>query len=276
MLEIQENVTVADTETRERAIREWLSPPDPSTNYQRGRKSRHALTGEWFSKGEAFKRWRLSTESSNVIWLHGKAGSGKTVLSTTIITELLPLREAPGKICLAYFFFDFNDSGKLKSSHMLRSVVSQLCWRSPVSLGEAESLMAGYSDGQDQPSDQDLLELLHRIVQQTDSTYIVVDALDESSDLEQSLEVLSSIHSWDLSCVHLLCASRWTVTISDMMKTLTKHGNIIGIQTHVVNEDIATYVSERLKTDPKLQRWHSRPDIQQEIHKALTSKADGM
>ncbi|KAI9455297.1 hypothetical protein F5148DRAFT_394674 [Russula earlei] len=47
----------------------WLSPPDPSINYNTARKACHNGTARWFFRGTVFNHWK-STPS--LLWLHGK------------------------------------------------------------------------------------------------------------------------------------------------------------------------------------------------------------
>jgi hypothetical protein len=75
--------------------KQWLSPPDPSTNHIIARKAHHKGTASWFFQGSIFEEWK---SSPSLLWIHGKrtffsslllyiplipifvAGSGKSVL----------------------------------------------------------------------------------------------------------------------------------------------------------------------------------------------------
>jgi len=58
-------------------LRRWLSPPDPSTNHNIARKVHHEGTSTWFFQGGMFQDWK---SSPSLLWIHGKPGSGKSVL----------------------------------------------------------------------------------------------------------------------------------------------------------------------------------------------------
>ena len=55
----------------QKAIRGWLSPPDPWKNHHIARESRHETTAAWFVQGATFLKWRSSGPSS-LLWIHGK------------------------------------------------------------------------------------------------------------------------------------------------------------------------------------------------------------
>ncbi|KAI0028263.1 hypothetical protein K488DRAFT_73898 [Vararia minispora EC-137] len=59
-------------------IRHWLSPPDPSTNHNNIVTSRHEGTGAWIFQRADFVDWK--SDGCGFYWIHGKAGSGKSVL----------------------------------------------------------------------------------------------------------------------------------------------------------------------------------------------------
>ena len=52
-------------------IRSWLSPPDPSKNYNIACESRHEDTGSWFVNSKIFSDWKSSGPSS-LLWINGK------------------------------------------------------------------------------------------------------------------------------------------------------------------------------------------------------------
>ncbi|KAE9397589.1 hypothetical protein BT96DRAFT_940844 [Gymnopus androsaceus JB14] len=64
-----------DTEAK---IRDWLKAPDCSVNFQTAVDKKTHGTGQWIMDHLEYQKWK---ESSTVLWIQGKAGSGKTFLS---------------------------------------------------------------------------------------------------------------------------------------------------------------------------------------------------
>jgi hypothetical protein len=50
-------------------LREWLSPPNPSTNHNIACGARLKRTATWFLQGSTFQKWK---SSSSLLWIHGK------------------------------------------------------------------------------------------------------------------------------------------------------------------------------------------------------------
>src|SRR2546423_3629801 len=108
-------------EQRREKIERWLSPPDPSTNYNKALRQRQEGTGNWFLQSHAFAKWK--TQRNSFLWLYGIPGCGKTILSSTIIEDL---KRTLSRQPLLYFYFDFNDTDKQTLDSMVRSLMSQL------------------------------------------------------------------------------------------------------------------------------------------------------
>ncbi|KAH9059054.1 hypothetical protein EDB87DRAFT_1832309 [Lactarius vividus] len=108
--------------------RKWLSPPDPSTNQNLACVIQHEGTATWFFQGSIFLEWK-SKSTTSLLWIHGKPGSGKSILCSAIIQDITALWEA-GLASMAYFYFDFKDTDKQHLRDLLPSLLTQLSSRS--------------------------------------------------------------------------------------------------------------------------------------------------
>ena len=84
---VSDKVETMHSKTRRKKILLWLVGPDPSSDYHRRRRSRHASTGSWFVESEEYTQWKQNDGAT--LWLHGKPECGQTVLSSSIITDIL-------------------------------------------------------------------------------------------------------------------------------------------------------------------------------------------
>ncbi|KAH8983359.1 hypothetical protein EDB92DRAFT_1578930 [Lactarius akahatsu] len=66
-------------------LRKWISPPDPSVNYNTASGAHHEGTATWCAEGNSFADWKAS---GSLLWIHGKPGSGKSILSSAIIRDI--------------------------------------------------------------------------------------------------------------------------------------------------------------------------------------------
>ena len=120
--------------------------------------------------------------------------------------------------------------------------------------------------------EESLLGTLRNLVLTFHKVYIVLDALDESVDLEEILNFINSIHTWDLSRLHILVTSRQLAEIEESLTNLAIEK--ICLQDTEMNEDIILYVADKLENDKSLSKFP--PDIRYQIQRKLLDGQDGM
>lgn len=254
-------------------IQQWLSPPDPSMNYEKALKLRQADTGLWFLESHSYAQWK--GDDTSPLWLHGIPGCGKTVLSATILENVLQhCSDDPGKAA-AYFYFDFNDAEKQDPELMLRSLIWQLLRQSAKIPASMDSFFSSCDHGQ-RPSMNALIQAARQIIQTFPHVYLLLDALDECGHRKELMDTLTTIARSQLPNLHLIVTSRREGEIQNSLQDFIHEENIICLQTKLVDLDIKLYVRERLSVDKTLNKWGKDPDIRQEIETTLAKGSQGM
>jgi len=263
-------------EQRREKIERWLSPPDPSMNYNKALKQRQKGTGLWFLQSDVFTKWKI--EQNSFLWLYGIPGCGKTILSSTIIEDLE--RTLP-HWSLLYFYFDFSNTSKYTLESMIRALTSQLYYRHVETSQRLESLLSSCEDGHRQPTSESLCNVFLQMIEQTKELWIVLDALDECSTrrgppTEGILSWIREVINSKQRNVHLLVTSRPEQDIESEIIEFAHSDKIVPIQSSLVGDDIRAYVHTRVREGDGLKRWRSQPEVQIEIETQLTDKAGGM
>ncbi|KAI9436057.1 hypothetical protein H4582DRAFT_2161700, partial [Lactarius indigo] len=228
-------------------LRKWQSPPDPSTNHNIAADRQHEGTAEWSIESDQFETWKLT---GSLLWIHGKPGSGKSILcSSAIISNLTTLCEA-GSASMAYFYFDFRDVDKKARRNLLSSLLVQLSTRSNAFCDILFGLHKTHDKGARQPSDKALTQCLKEMLTLPNQgpVYLILDALDESPDTsdvpsarEQVLDLIKDLVSLRLSNLHICVTSRPEADICDALESLTSQ--TISLQDEGgQKKDIASYV----------------------------------
>ncbi|KAI0320597.1 ankyrin repeat-containing domain protein [Amylostereum chailletii] len=255
----------------EKDIIRWLSPPDPSTNHNLMNESHHPGTGDWLLRGDVFKGWK--SDSASLLWIHGKPGSGKSVLCSTIIQEL-KLQALP--FSLVYFYFDFRDDAKHNCRGLLSSLVIQLAHLYPEGGSILHDLYSKNQDGGEQPSSDALIHCLRGMLSVRGETFVVLDALDECpvhAERAKVLSVIEKIMEWKIQGLHLCVTSRPEHDIKTRLESLAP----VQVNLHLVDqqaEDIGAYIRHVLQHDYAFQGW--RPDDANLAIRTLSEQANGM
>ncbi|KAJ1323553.1 ankyrin repeat domain-containing protein 50 [Microdochium nivale] len=252
-------------------IRQWLSPADPSTNDTRARRLRHHNTGRWLLETPEYNSWKDARDT--FLWLHGKPGCGKTVISSTVIDDLsLAVTKTH---TLLYFYFDFSDTAKQTVDSLLRSLVHQLYHQMAMTQAPLNSLYALCQDGVTQPSRESLQSTLESMLQLVGHARVVLDALDECTTRKELFEWIRHLREASLG-VSLVVTSRPEQDIKASILGMKHGAGVLPLQNRLVHDDIRQFVDTRVHGDNPLRRWRHQPNIQARIQKSLLEKADGM
>ncbi|KAI0261708.1 hypothetical protein BC834DRAFT_894258 [Gloeopeniophorella convolvens] len=258
--------------------REWLSAPHPSTNHNAACAVRLGGTGKWFLEGSVYREWKAG---GSLLWIHGKLGSGKTVLCSSIIEDILRLR-ATESVSVAYFYCDFGDPTKKSIRGLLCSILVQLCTQSESHTEHLSALYSTHDGGFRQPSDDELVRCLKSMLESPKSgtKYLIIDALDECSDSglppprAKIIDLLKELCSLYRSHGVRVCIfSRPEHDIQSSLEPLEPQ--VMSLDTaggHA--RDIVHYVDSTIASDPEMSGWDT--NIKNVVVETLSQKAHGM
>ncbi|KAJ7903935.1 hypothetical protein B0H13DRAFT_2663555 [Mycena leptocephala] len=247
--------TLLDENTRKK-LAEWLKPADVAISQRDAANKLQTGTGLWFLESAEFIK--ISYATSTFLWLQGicqlldhccneptfthlcrAAGSGKTVLSSTIINSLRARAEP-----LVFFYFDTNNSQQQTVTQLLCSLVTQLSVQAPSPDNTLNALWTSYGRGQHLPANPALISdaLIPILREFTKPVYIVLDALDECSERDKLIEYITKIIDAELANVHLILTSRPEVPRGTALFQRAVSISLEGC----VDRDIEAYVTEML------------------------------
>ena len=265
---MRDSLTEAATERLAEKISRWLPAPDPSVNLAAARDKRQQDTGTWLLASPVFLQWKVTDNS--FLWLYGKPGSGKTILSSTVIYSLLDIdSERPSVL---YFYFDFQDREKQLVRSLLKHIIVQLSLRFKPAAKTAESLYISHSRGSTIPTLQEMKETVKSMLATSPTVYLLVDALDECRDRVDLLDFFKDLREWKHVNLHAFATSRCETEIEDSLSALTTVQ--IALEESVVEGDILFYIERQLEQDARLSRWSQ--EIKSEIRTALLTGSNGM
>ncbi|KAH9069631.1 ankyrin repeat-containing domain protein [Lactarius deliciosus] len=262
------------------SLRKWQAPPDPSANHNIAGDRQHEGTAEWFFEANQFENWRLT---GSLLWIHGKPGSGKSVLCSAIINDLTILCDA-GSALMAYFYFDFRDLDKQARRNLLPSLLVQLSTRSDPFCDILSRLYETHDNGARQPSDKALTQCLKEMLTLPNQgpVYLIFDALDECPDTsdvpsprEQVLDLVKDLVGLQLPSLRICVTSRPEVDICDALESLASQA--VSLQDERgQKKDIADYVRSVVYSGSGkfMRRW--RKDDKEHVIETLSERADGM
>ncbi|OMP86961.1 Vegetative incompatibility protein HET-E-1 [Diplodia seriata] len=249
-------------------ITKWLNSPDPGVNHDKKRNEHMDNTGEWFIAGRSIQQWKQL--ASSVLWLYGIPGCGKSVLSSTLINTLQKGIGGKRNEAVAYFYFEFSDLKKRSVDGMIRSLISQLTWTNGKPCAQLQGLFEQHGGRRQAPLSM-LLPVLRELLSQFVHVYIVIDALDESDSIEETLSTINTMVNWQIGSLHLFLSSREWEMISGALDAMHTACIKVRVSDELISPDIQSYIRTEVE---RLPYWS--PEIRSAITKSLTEKGSGM
>ena len=224
-------------------------------------------TCEWILENGAFLRWGTSTDDSpKMLWLHGDAGSGKSVLTAFIIRELIQ----SGNRC-QYFFFPAGQPNKTSLRVLFRSLASQISAENP-SFRDALSKVVGPNDELPDASPRLLWDLVFRKIffqpEMASPMYWVLDGFDECDVPGEGIEYLAEVLKLASVPLKILITSRRTFEIQTVFNEVFLDLNFETLDLGKHLEDHPLFLKREL-------RWYHDPEADASLTKRLLGMAQG-
>ncbi|CAG8344826.1 unnamed protein product, partial [Penicillium salamii] len=254
-------------------------PREIKTNIRQTRGAALKASYEWILRHPQFLSWRGSNDSQ-VLWVKGDPGKGKTMLLYGIIDELCPTTKLadPQAMSLLAFFFCQATVPELSNAHaVLRGLIYMLVDTQPSLLSQVQKRFR--DTGEPRFGDAEawtalcniFLNILHD--PSLDTIYVVVDALDECVQDQDKLLQFILNETKDFPHVKWIISSRNHV---EERTRLLDSQSILSLElqenAESVSVAIAAYICDRIA---ELQSLQNDDALQDYIQQALQRKAEG-
>ena len=178
--------------------------------------------------------------------------------------------------CIAYYFFDFKDTAKQDVKGLLASLLTQIAGAfSSLPLPLANLFQRHRLRNPDRPTYptvDELIEVLIGVINLCPALFVIVDALDECTQIGILMKTLCAIMDESTSVCRYLFTSRAEYEVQSAFER--KNIEVMRIENAAVDHDVAIYVHAVLATDNRL-RAH-RQAIKDLIAISFTAGAHGM
>ncbi|OQE46137.1 hypothetical protein PENCOP_c001G06589 [Penicillium coprophilum] len=177
-------------------------------------------TCDWILFHPDFNNWMdEAVDAPTMLWMHALPASGKSVLSAFVTNYLLKR-----SVCV-YYFFRFSDESKRSLSACLKSIAFQIAKQLPEFCRALKKLSFATKTLEKTDSkaiwERIFVQLLFKMRLST-TIYCVIDALDETDNPQQLVELMQSVpHS--LTRIKVILVSRQTsglITTFDRLSTV--------------------------------------------------------
>ncbi|KAF3076988.1 hypothetical protein CFAM422_000564 [Trichoderma lentiforme] len=256
-----------------------LRSTDPRDDKARIEQSKGCLlpgSYQWVLESVAYQQWRR-TGNTQVLWIKGDPGKGKTMLLCGIIDELAALEHStnqqPG-VLVSYFFCEAADARSNDATSVLRGLIYLLADKQPSLIKRIQKKYdhAGKALFEDANAWFAVSGIFTEILQdlQSKDTYLIIDALDECapSDLPK---LLSFIHTSSSSRIKWIISSRNQPEIEQRMRP-NQHLVTLSLEQNAehVSRSVDEYIKRRVAN---LSSIADDESLQTEVRNTMRRKA---
>ncbi|KAF5343132.1 hypothetical protein D9758_015219 [Tetrapyrgos nigripes] len=245
---------------------EWIKAPNPFENFNAAYPKIVEGTGTWLLDHKSFQKWKGNLNGS-LLWLQGKAGSGKTFLCTNVINDLRK------DSSVFFYYFDTRDKVKVDYQGFIFSLLCQVA-KEAIEKGnisaqnELERLYNSSKKG-DFLVAENIETTLVNMLMAMDTAYVIVDAMDECAEQYQAklIVLMHNLHTKLKNC-YVLASSRPHINVAHkevQIIALDKQTSDIGM-----GSDIEKYVDIKLQEQLA---WSA--ELKVEIKDTLVNSAEG-
>ncbi|KAJ3530677.1 hypothetical protein NM208_g8843 [Fusarium decemcellulare] len=271
-----------DAENRERrreyeqreAVLRWLEVGDSKSNQEVKLEwlRSHCCEGtsQWLTKSQEVRSWLQFGRGHPVLWLHGKPGSGKSVLCSQLIYFL---RSSRARNCL-FFFCDFHTASYGVTVQILRSICAQMIDLNPelASFMYDECVAAGRT-----PSISYLKTIVPKLIAAFNNTHIIIDGIDEV-DYSQHAELIKTFSS--LAEGHdnfrVMFSSQDISSIRSVLKKKPKLFIGDKSKSESIAKDLSLIVATSLQDLNDRHGGGISDQVLAEVRKSILDRAEGM
>ncbi|KAI8622934.1 hypothetical protein F5Y19DRAFT_468906 [Xylariaceae sp. FL1651] len=225
-------------------------------------------TSSWITSNSKFRAWLQNGHGNRLLWLYGKPGSGKSVLSAQVVHYL---RNSQRPVC--FFFCDFHTPPESVTARIFKMICAQM-----VSMSHhlVPYLYEEYVSEGKPASSTVLKQLLPHLLQHVDDLRIVVDGVDEvSSSIHRNLikDLLSLTKLPDTKC-RLLVVSQDVPSISTQLARAPRLS--LNEESRSIERDLSMIIDDRLEDINDQHSGALGEDVICSVKRDILAKAEGM
>ncbi|KAJ8125434.1 hypothetical protein O1611_g8207 [Lasiodiplodia mahajangana] len=270
------------------SVPKWISSPDYKDRLEQAQQEQTVDTTDCLFKHTIFQQWNNGivgsgsngpskppdTDSGQVLWISGNPGYGKTILASSIISELekghAGFPEFPPVVC--YYFFTQTANCREATSDAIRALASQIFthFHRLEKVHNVFAMVAQDITTYPKASVEELTEAISQCLPHLPNLYFVLDGIDECTDPGM---LLKKLRHW--CCISSLGVAIFSRPDVAALRKATIEVTRIELTRDVVNDALTLFVEEAVSELSEEKLLPEEVD-NTSITRHLAHRADGM
>jgi hypothetical protein len=245
----------------------WLSPISFLSQQHDFMMRRQAGTGQWFLDSSEFQGWLQG--SYDTLFCPGIPGAGKTMIAAIAIDSLCtsPLSENTG---LAYVYCNYKEQNAQTTVNLLCAILKQLVQSRLKFADVIDKLYEQHNTSRTRPSLDEIFDILQIVCSKYTKTYLIIDALDECTNQNNTCQqLLSKIRALQKKVrLQFMATARFMPEIEEEFQSAQI------LEVHASQGDIQRYVEGHLMELPTV--IQNDDELRKTVLTKIAEAVDGM
>ena len=264
---------------KDKACLRDLLVADPETELRRIEATKGGLLDDsfqWVLGNAEFQKWR-SSHQSQLLWIKGDPGKGKTMLMIGIIKELVQEIQARSSELIAYFLCQATDPKLNNATSILRSLIYMLIRQQPYLISYLQERYETDPKLFENGNIFYSLSIIFKNMLQNSTqavTYLLVDALDKyETGLSDLLKLIARTKSVSATQVKWIVSSRNRDDIEQEIEFGDEETKLsLELNANYISEAVTAYIDYKVSRLKALQR---NEILLEWVKEQLRQKSDG-
>jgi hypothetical protein len=263
-------------QAKRRKLLSALSTVNFAAQHRRRLSERHPGTCRWLLDNTDFKSW-LNIETSSCFACYGIPGSGKTVLSASVIEELTP-KLSSDKWASCYYYCDYSEVTTLNTTTIIGTLARQLLERGEIPEDMEELIESSFDETSSSSPLQIFLNILEKCLRMYSCCLLIVDGIDELPTESQItlLAAIGAMMKLDRINIKVLVSAR---SEENDIRCALEGPNFYRVELapELISADLRIFIEDEVNSRIAGGRLViGNPDIKEEIVDALSYGAKDM
>jgi Cdc6-like AAA superfamily ATPase len=224
-------------------------------------------TGLWFVVSPEFTNWLQGTKQN--LFCPGIPGAGKTMIVAIAVDHIWKAFQGDN-VGVAYIYCNYKRRETQTATDLLAAILKQLVQERPLYGEPVATLHKRHANRRTYPSLDEIRTALNSVLSNYSKAYIIIDALDECTDIDGTpsklLTILRSLQA--TTNTSLMATSRFAVRIEQSFQGLPM------LEIRASDADVTRFVAGHIHQLPKcVQR---DVELQTEIQDGIVLAVNGM
>ena len=253
-----------------RSVENWLCAVDYAAQQSDFINRREEGTGLWLLESTSFRSWL--GEDKKTLFCPGIPGAGKTIITSIVVDYLLNEFRAHSKVGIAYLYCSYTRQHEQKLVDLMSCILVQLMKTRSEPPRHVSDMCLRHMRKGTRPCTREIVEAIHSVLAECSRTFIIIDALDECSNVGRARDMLLE-EIFKLQEEHPIALFATSRSLPGVVSKF-QNPSCTSLEIRASDQDVRRYLERHVTLLPTFVSRNKA--LQESIQSEIAQSVDGM